>query len=129
MITTVTPCSSTLTSLMIPSSTTLSTGTSGSFTSSRYRHTAARETATTARRETTAPRLLERGRIELRPVDGVGEEHLSSEAPQLVDGVLHALVALGRTVAELDHPVGAVANVILRLLHRLRGDPGEIGIP
>src|ERR1700704_2930178 len=37
-------------------------------------------------------------------------------------------MALLRSVAERDHPLGAMADVVTRLLHRLRGDSGQIGV-
>ncbi len=172
------------TSRTIPSSTTLSTGTSGSITVSRISNSSSRDGSArftmrhpdaSARRSASptsmCPRCSvclpvaaaalhvadrrngqRRAREHLRPparchalgerardprrvrpsldlaIDGVGDEQLARVAPQLIDGALRARMALVRAVAERDHPLRAVAHVVARLLDRLGGDAGELGV-
>src|SRR4051812_23734989 len=81
-----------------------------------------------------APRPLECRRFDAAPgrnrrsIDVVGYEQLAGVAPDIVHGALHSIVALLGSVAELDHPVSAVADVVLHFLHGFAGDPRKLGV-
>ena len=50
------------------------------------------------------------------------------EPPQLVERLLHATMTLVGAVAKLQHPLAAVAHMILRFLERLGRDGRELGV-
>ena len=54
------------------------------------------------------------------------DEHLVREAPQRIERRLHSPMTLLRAVAEAHDPAGAEAEVIARLLDRLRRELGEL---
>src|SRR5688500_1539670 len=59
------------------------------------------------------------------PIPRVRLKHLTGKSPQLVYGRLDPRVTLLRAVAELDHPLGAVPDMVSLLLHRLGGKLGD----
>src|SRR5690606_26829895 len=61
-------------------------------------------------------------------VDLVDQEHLAGVPPQAVDSGLHAPMALVGPVAQAYQPRLGMTEVIARLLDRLLGDPGQLGV-
>src|SRR5262245_49576033 len=83
-------------------------------------------------RDLRPPRALQLGRIDadaLRrdgSIDVVGEKELPGEAPEIIECCLGAAMALLGTVAEHDHPLASVANVVATLFDRFGRDAGEL---